>query len=192
MTPTRERPMSNNLTATGRNAPQCDRLTIPAAVWACKVDGVPLVAGIVDGERRTGAGGQTVSVTERTHPPGELVALRDARQPVEVRVESVCDKPHNSASACCSHAYEGGECCWCETAFRTVKGLIDVVPVVAPYSEGDGGMDRLQIYDDGTATMLSGRTWKSWDLTDLTPAHVAALGTIQPGQWAWTFTEVEA
>ena len=66
-------------------------LTIPAAVWAHRVDGVPLVAGIVEGGRRCdycidefGPGKRcqkcgTSRLGWTACPPADLVALRDAR-----------------------------------------------------------------------------------------------------------------
>ena len=184
-------------------------LTISSAVWACKQPGVPLVAGIVEG------GGpcdhkylccEEIGCHGPNQPPADLVALRDAqcgtcggsgidptppwtdacptcdneRPLVDVRVEMIPYSYHGDPCPCGLPADEH---------YRTVKGLVDVVPVVDicdPRALSSNGQ-ALVVMDDGGVALVDAE-----HELDLTPAHVEALGTIQPEQWAWTFTEVEA
>lgn len=197
-------------------------LTIPAAVWACKVDGVPLVAGVVEGEcpigcayDGTGRGKHGMFCSAAgSKPPVDLVALRDARceSPdgyvenwdtgelgkcprcvdgrllVDVRVECDCDGGVLPAGTVNPKVW-GGQPAPCDTicpedcddGVRTVKGLVDVVRIDEVYD----GFDL-----SGATALLSSEIDTSSIFAVLAPAHVEALGTIQPGQWAWTFTEV--
>lgn len=220
-----------------------NNLTITAAVWAHRVDGVPLVAGIVEGvlvhpeSPSFGPRGALPEFDEpEMRPPADLVALRDARcetcahayikgtlldfdtkkirgrkpcpdcvdgRPlVDVRVELPDDmaknEPHHNCPECggFSTLYEAmwsKPCPKCSgTGTVTVKGLIDVAPVCDARTCDAAVQDN---YPHHVCVFTSGRVARIWGHTeyvDLTPGHVEALGTIQPGQWAWIFTEVEA
>jgi hypothetical protein len=85
--------------------------------------------------------------------------------------------------------HDGAECWHCaDSGLVTVPGVWATqewgpLPVVLAYSDEDGGQDRLRIHPSGKATRLSGRVWKSWDLTDVTlPPGVDPASLV--GLWA--------
>lgn len=222
-------------------------LTISSAVWECRVDGVPLVAGIAEAERYvrfSDLGGRGYSVTfDEPGPPADLVALRDARCETCWTLSVVMENPddlHYSdelgaftvdgdiRTKPCPDCVDGrplvnvrvpcdGSMDTCPDrpgtpdfdptrcdGHRTVNGLVDVVPVVSsrtspelcPKSnyvevtetQGSVSLVVYSAFGDHEDEAVGGE----WDWRGITPAHGEALGTIQPGMWAWLFTEVEA
>ena len=196
-------------------------LTIPAAVWAHRVEGVPLVAAIVEGERCPGltvqggvshkwCGEGLEPCNSGKRPPADLVALRDARCETcggdgeitldddvtarvvdcpdcidgrllhDVRVECYC-QPIRRAG----RTWPYGDCLVpepCTDGYSTVNGMVDVVRIDEVYAG----------FDPSQATALLSRDVDTCSVfAVLTPAHVEALGTIEPGMWAWLFTEVK-
>lgn len=207
--------------------------TISQKVLAYKVDGVPLVAGIVEGDACSSwcgsfcvedeTDGRSCRCDQPVSPPADLVALskpwdgqivlagdkefavtgnpdnngltelHDGRLMVDVQVECETD------SITC-HCGCDGPCAHCDSVgsdhpgYRTVKGLVDVVPVVETRNHGPHSeppvFPCLTVNDQPSGRVVAYHWHHDAGFRTLTPAHVEALGKIEPGMWAWTFTDI--
>ena len=78
---------------------------------------------------------------------------------------------------------------WRDDGYRTVKGLVDVVPVVGVGDRSERPKRYIYLPGDSSNSVLlaTGSTDPFFEI--LTPAHVEALGPIEPGMFAILFTE---
>ena len=108
---------------------------------------------------------------------GVCPGCMDTGRPV-VHIDTPCPRCGGGVGFWRGNAWCDGPCateCDLGTVTRTFTAT-ELLPVEHGYF-GHGGEDRVRVYPDGTTTLLSGRIYKSWDLTDVTVHGLSASTT---------------